>query len=270
MSDKVLTERIKQYCSNGCIILDDDKGNIDFDSLSKIMTKMKSSTNIEEQIKQISIAANHGNTGAMFKLSRLYEKQHDIDNMLKYLKMASDNDFIDATIILVNYYKSCINYEEIAKYNEILFKQGHVELAEELGVIYEHLKIYPKMIKYYEIAIHHRNQNALRSMILYYSKNKHMNIDKLLEYFHLAVELKDPASMHALAIYYDEFKDTDSAQKYFNLALEFENDRIKTNTPSSSSETTNQPNWTNNSRSRNYCRTSEKEDTLCKYSCAIL
>jgi len=279
MSEKLFTGRIKQYCSNGYIILDDDKGIIDPESLSKIMTQINPAKTIEEQIKQISIPANHGNVGAMFYLAKLYEQQNDTDNKIKYLKMASDNDFTEATIILVNCYKSCRNYEEIAKYDEILFRKGHVELADELGVIYEHLKMYPQMIKYYDIAIKNKSQNALRSMILHYSRNEYMNIDKLLEYFLLAVELKDPASTYALAIYYDGLDDSESAQKYFKLALDFGDERAREKIKSDTSEftsQTNQPTWstnsnkTTNTRCKNYFVSHEKEDTLCNCACVIL
>ena len=106
--------------------------------------------------------------------------------------------------MLSNYYIAENNFLEAAKYKIKLLNKGHMEVAYDLGCIYEHLKMYTEMLKYYNIAVNNDDIGAVHRLVAHYSSDEHNDVTNMLKYLKIGVGYKDGLSTYMLGLYFDK------------------------------------------------------------------
>lgn len=150
-------------------------------------------------------------------LGDYYEKINDIDNMIKYMELGSNNKSTKCMYKLGKYYQSIKNYDNMKKYYEMASALYDTKSAMALAEYYKELNTQDNMVKYYlTIDINKLSDVQLLDVANYYDlyfvdKDRHItshNEQKTKEFNTMIKYYKKSTDAHALykLAYYAEKK----------------------------------------------------------------
>jgi Tfp pilus assembly protein PilF len=153
-----------------------------------------------------------------FYLGYYYSSIGDIENMLKYYKMAIDKGNSSAMNNLGNYYSSIGDIENMLKYYKMAIDKGNSIAMNNLGYYYNKKGDIENMLKYYTMAIDKGNSIAMNNLGNYY--NKKGDIENMLKYYKMAIDKGNINAMTYLGYYYSSIGDIENMLKYYTMAID--------------------------------------------------
>lgn len=186
-----------------------------------------------DPIRTNMIPTDHGNVGCMYSLALHYKDKKDDENMLKYLKMASDNGFDKATEMLAIHYEENKEYIEEIKCLEALYSTGNINYADYpfiIGQLYEFLRNFDGMVKYYDICVSTKinstdARKAIIKLINYFSSKEHYDLDYLIKYLKInADDFSCGKSAYRIGQIFEKKHKYELAKKYYKDSYLYEKD----------------------------------------------
>ena len=145
-----------------------------YDQMKKYYFMAIQLNNKKAMIRLKNYLINENDDDAIFELGNYFEMIKDYDSMVKYYFMAIELNNENAFIRLKNY---------VDQTN----KESESETMYKLGYIFQNLKNYNEMMKYYKRAIYYGNYNALIALAMIYYMQQ--DDEYILELFQMAIIL---------------------------------------------------------------------------------
>ena len=174
-------------------------------------------TKIEEATEYIGIRYL---ADIMIKQAKIYESNKQIMSMKNNLLSVFEMGHKDGYYYLAMYYKLKGNYHKMKTYFLLNIEKYHCdESMLEMGLHYDDLKIYDKMVSYYFMSSTYNNISAIYNLSQFY-KSGDNDKQKMLYYINLGIELGDVDCIYELSIYYGSITEFDKMVEYYELAIE--------------------------------------------------
>lgn len=210
-------------------------------AMSNMAYYYESIGDFQNMIKYYLMAIKHKNSMAMYNLGVHYANHRDTNSMLKYYLMAIDNGNVFAMMAMANWCKKKKNNTDTTTYYLMAINVGHTEAMVELGKYYEEQNDYTNMMKYYNMAIILGNDDSeynveryMETFLEKYYKQYRINGDKndIKILFDLCHDNKICHNLSSNALYYYGWYyqlngKFDEMKKYYQLAIDMDNDLAK-------------------------------------------
>lgn len=145
-----------------------------------------------------------------------YEIKENINNMIKYYKIAIQKGDKDACCNLALYYEKEGKIDLMMKYLRKGIKRDHKNSIYHLGYYYYQQKLYDNALKYFKKAARRGFDYAYGFIAEYYSTRDE---NLLLKYAKKGVKKKDLGCMIILGNHYAKKKDTEKMLTYYEMAV---------------------------------------------------
>jgi TPR repeat protein len=145
--------------------------------------------------------------------------EQNYDEMKKNYLIAIENGDIESMMDLATYYYENKKYDEAIKYYNMGVKNDNDIAAHNLAICHTQIKNYDEAKKYFIVSIdNYEHAESMHGMAMHY-KNVEQNYPKMIKYFLMAIEKDHVESMCNLAIYYCNIAhDINNGKKYFMMA----------------------------------------------------
>lgn len=169
----------------------------------------------DKMVHALKMAIEMGSEKAIVSLAVYYQKNKEFEKMIEIYRQGVHNGYTTCMIELGNYYMSLGDKENTIKYYSAAAKTNP-EAMYLLGTFYETKKEYPKMIEYYNLAIHQNHTGAMIRLGDYYKRIK--NYDLMIYIYKMAAQT-NPEVMNKLGLHYQKKKQIPEMIRYYESAI---------------------------------------------------